>query len=414
MRSAFVVILAILLACPPGVFGAPEEGVVQGTVTVDGRPLSGMDLSLVNVGTGSVHTARSGTGGDFELSLVPGSYVIAGDSRAGLSVTRAPAVVRVEAGQVASADLEFVALSVPASQVPPDTPEEPGAAIMHDEIRCMLAGEFPIMDAGVEPAEAVVRARVYFRSALSDEWYFVEMNQENAIFRGWLPRPQIAASPITYYIQATTTDFGESRTGEVPARVVEFEDDCEDDPMAAYGTPPADLTVFSASTGAVAGLPTGFAVGGGLALGAGAIAALAAGAAAAGVAASQVVADDTPTPTPVPTATPIPATPTPTPEPTPTPARLFTLTRLITPGGSPGRIDCDPPGEPPGEYLSGTRVNCTANGGTTSVTPYTNFRFDHWELDCASWDQTATCELVITSDTRILAFFVESRIPLLP
>ena len=402
MRSAFVVTLAILLACPPSVFGAPAEGAVQGTVTVDGRPLSGMDLSLVNVGTGSVHTTRSGTGGNFELSLAPGAYVIAGDARAGLSVTRAPAVVRVEAGLVASADLEFVALSVPASQVPPETPEEQGATIQHDEIRCMLAGEFPIMDAGVEPAEAVVRARVYFRSSLSDEWYFVEMNQEDLIFRGWLPRPQIPASPITYYIQVTTTDFGESRTGEVAARIVEFEDECEDDPMAAYGTPPADLTVFSASTGAAAGIPTGFAVGGGLALGAGALAALAAGAAAAGVAATQLP-EDTPTPTPTPT--PIPATPTPTPEPTPTPGELFTLNRDIVPRGAPAGIECVPPGDPPDMYPF---------GGSGSVTPPTSFRFDHWEADCQSFGTDNPCSLVINRNSTVRAVFLEVPTPLLP
>jgi hypothetical protein len=394
MRSGFAVVLATALVCPSGLIGAPATGGVQGTVTVDGRPLSGVDLSLVNIGTGRVHKTRSGSSGGFEVDLAPGAYVISGGGGSGLAVGRAPAVVRVEPGAVASANLEFVALSVPATQEPD---LEQGATIQHDAVGCLLAGEFPILDAVIEPATSVVRARVYFRSALSEEWYFVEMAQVEGVFRGWLPRPQIEASPITYYIQTTTTDFGESRSQESTAQIVEFEDECEDDVIAAYGTPPADLTVFSATTGAAAGIPTGFAVGGGLALGVGAIGVIAAGAAAAGVGITQVVADDTTTTT---VTTLPPPTPPPTPEPTPPPGP-YNLTVIRRPDFL-GEVRVDPPDL---VYPAGTLVTLRAIGGLIVASPNKEIVLVRWERDCARAGSNLTCNLVMDDNKVAVAVF---------
>ena len=69
----------------------------------------------------------------------------------------------------------------------------------------------------------MARARVYFRSGLSDEYYYIEMTQDSGVFYGKLPRPQVAASPITYYLQSTTAEFEESQTREIDAIVVEDE-----------------------------------------------------------------------------------------------------------------------------------------------------------------------------------------------
>ena len=86
MRSGLALIVSCLLVCPPGLVAAPAEGVVQGTVTLDGRPLSGMELSLVDVLSGVIHTTRSDAAGAYELSLRPGSYVVTGRSAAGVTV----------------------------------------------------------------------------------------------------------------------------------------------------------------------------------------------------------------------------------------------------------------------------------------------------------------------------------------
>ncbi len=106
----------------------------------------------------------------------------------------------------------------------------------------------------------MARGRIYFRAAQGSSFYYVEMTQEPGRFFGKLPRPRVEASPITYYLQATTTEFEESQTPEIEAIVVEKKEDCGDRKVAAYG-PPGEVTVFSAATGAAIS-PAGFAAGG--------------------------------------------------------------------------------------------------------------------------------------------------------
>ena len=114
---------------------------------------------------------------------------------------------------------------------------------------CFVAGEFPLLDAAIEPIANVARGRTYFRAAQGSSFYYVEMTQEQGRFFGKLPRPRVEASPITYYLQATTTEFEESQTPEIEAIVVEKKEDCGDRKVAAFG-PPGEVTVFSAATGA--------------------------------------------------------------------------------------------------------------------------------------------------------------------
>ena len=167
---------------------------------------------------------------------------------------------------------------------------------------CFVAGEFPLLDAGIEPLPNIARARVYFRAAQGSSFYYIEMTQETGRFFGKLPRPRVEASPITYYLQATTTEFEESQTPEIEAIVVEKKEDCGDRKVAAYG-PPGEVTVFSSATGAAIA-PAGFAAGG-AAIAAGTIALIAGGAAAAGIGVGVIT---NPNPTPSPTPIPTPAT----------------------------------------------------------------------------------------------------------
>ena len=162
----------------------------------------------------------------------------------------------------------------------------------------MIAGQFPLVNAGIEPAASVARARVYFKSSQSPNWYYVEMMPgETGGFSGKLPRPRIEASPVTYYIQATTTEFGDAQIGEIESIVVNDAGECEDKAIAPIG-PPGEVTVFSAATGAAIA-PAGFAAGG-LALTLGTIALVIGGAAAAGITAAVTVFNPEPTPTPPP------------------------------------------------------------------------------------------------------------------
>lgn len=349
VARAAAVILAGLLTAPA--VADPSMGTIQGVVTLSGRPLAGVDLAFVDVKSGAVHRATSGPDGGFEARVAPGQYVVTTENRAGLVVAKAPSLVPVTAGRVASASIDLLALpsavlqegppvsppgappqAEPAAPAPsltapdqepsPPPPPQGGAAINFEAVTCFVAGEFPLLDAGIDPLPSIARARVYFRAAQGTSFYYVEMTQETGRFFGKLPRPKVEASPITYYLQATTTEFEESQTPEIEALVVEKKEDCGDRKIAAFG-PPGEVTVFSAATGASIA-PVGFAAGG-AALAAGTIAVVVGGAAAAGIGTVIVV---NPEPTPVPTPTP---TPTPTPIPTPTPTPVPTPTPITTP-----------------------------------------------------------------------------------
>jgi hypothetical protein len=360
MRQVVAFGLAGLMFVPPvGAAPAPTHGTVQGTVTLAGRPLTGVDVALIDLQTGAVVRATSGKAGQFAAKVAPGQYAVATENRAGLVVGKAPAYVPVIAGRVASARIDLLALpaavlqeappaappaapatdlaapgSTPAStggvdlQAPP-TAEPPattmpttGAAINFDAVTCFVAGEFPLLDAALEPLDKVARGRVYFRAAQGSSFYYVEMTQDQGRFFGKLPRPKVEASPITYYLQATTTDFEESQTPEIEAIIVEKKEDCGDRKVAAYG-PSGEVTVFSAATGAAIS-PAGFAAGG-AAIAAGTVALVAGGAAAAGIGVGVITNPPEPTPsptvipTPVPTATPTAPPPSPSPSPVASP-----------------------------------------------------------------------------------------------
>jgi hypothetical protein len=357
MRKAAVVLVVTLLALPPGtITSAPALGVIEGVVTVGGRAIAGVEVALVNVDNGSVQHVLTGPDGSFEKQLVPGRYAFASEGHAGFVVDRAPRVVTVEPARVASARVDLLALpgafqaespasagsaqevpaatqqgsqAAPAGQAPPPI----GARIDHDPIGCFVAGEFPLLEGRVEPAENVARARAYFRGARGEDFFYVEGVAGEAGFTWKLPRPTVAASPITYYLWAATTELDESRTPEIQAIVVEQPSDCPSDKKLAAIGPPGEVTIFSAATGTLV-VPAGFAAGS-LALTAGTALALVGSAAATGVTAAVTVFNPTPTPTPTPIATPTPTPiPTPTvetPTPTPTPRTPTPTPTPVTP-----------------------------------------------------------------------------------
>jgi hypothetical protein len=328
LRKAAAIVLSALLATPSVSLGAPEAstGVIEGVVRLGHRPLSGVKLAFLDVSSGAVSRATSEGAGSFRAVVPAGEYVVATEGGAGLVVSQGPTLVTVPQGRVASASITL--LAVPGARLqdpaaPGGTQEAPAApatatTVQHDAIRCFVEGEFPMVPSRIEPADKVARGRVYFRAAQSDAFYYVEMTPSEEGFVGKLPKPKLEASPITYYVEGMSTEFGEARTPEIEALVVEDEDDCEGK-VAAIG-PPGDVTVFSAATGAAVA-PIGFAAGGLLAAG-GVLLLLAGGAAAVGIAAATNVFNPEPTPTPTvaPTPTPTPEAPRPTPTPTPSPS----------------------------------------------------------------------------------------------
>jgi len=346
--------LALLLVCPTGLGAAPATGTIQGTVKLQGRPLSGVTVAFIELQSGSVVRAVSSASGDFSTVAPTGEYAVTTESQAGLAVGHAPVKVAVADGHVASADVELVSVSSamtqdPAAaaaggvaagaaaqaatdaQTPPAAPQGPvyaqttgtGAQIQFTPVTCFLAGEFPLLDASIEPAASVARSRVYFKGAAGDAFYYIEMTQDQGRYFGKLPRPRVEASPITYYLQSTTTEFEESQTQEIEAIVVQDKSECGDRVVAAVG-PAGPVTVFSAATGASILAPAGFAAVTASGLAVGIITVIAAAAAAAGVVGGVVAAPPaggggaTPppivvVPSPIPTPPPLIIVPTPIP-----------------------------------------------------------------------------------------------------
>jgi hypothetical protein len=312
MCRAAAGLLAFLLALPTGdVLSAPSGGTIRGVVRLEGRPLSGVTVAFIELQSGSVVRATSRDDGGFTATAPPGEYAVTTESQAGLTVGLAPVRVAVADGRVASADVELVAVASalpqePPAQGQPATPESPaegqaspakpqapgggvfaetsgaGAQILFEPVTCFVAGEFPLLDAGIEPLASVARARVYFKGVAGAAFYYVEMNQETGRYFGKLPRPRVEASPITYYVQSTTTEFDESQTGEIEAIVVKDKGECGNRKVAAFG-PAGAVTVFSASTGASILAPAGFAAAAATGLAVGVVTVIAGGAAVAGI-----------------------------------------------------------------------------------------------------------------------------------
>jgi hypothetical protein len=343
MRGTVAALLALLLSAPPAQLAmAASLGTIRGVVTLSGRPLSGVGVAFIELESGSVVRTTSGTDGSFEASASPGQYAVTTESRAGLTIGKAPVRVAVVAGRLANAEIELLAVpsavpqSAPAQEPPAQASTDStapqtgpilaqttgsGAAITFEPVTCFVAGEFPLLDAGLEPVPTVARARVYFKAAQGDTFYYVEMSQEAGRFFGKLPRPKVEASPLTYYLQATTTEFEESQTTEIDAVVVEKKEDCGDRKIAAFG-PPGEVTVFSAASGASIA-PVGFAAGG-AAIALGTVALIVGGAAAAGVVGGVISNTDSGTPPTSITLAPITiAPPVPISVPTPLPVTTF-------------------------------------------------------------------------------------------
>jgi hypothetical protein len=119
----------------------------------------------------------------------------------------------------------------------------------------MVAGTNPQIDAGISPVDQVQAGRVYFKSALGDAFFYVEMAPLAGRYVGVLPKPRPDAGPITYYVEGVGRDYAQSQTPEERAVVVEKPEDCGDRPLAALG--PADpVRVFSVTGGTA--LPPGF------------------------------------------------------------------------------------------------------------------------------------------------------------
>lgn len=123
--------------------------------------------------------------------------------------------------------------------------------ITHDAVDCVVAGVYPVIQARLDPAAEVTRARVYFLAQGTPHWYYVDMKSEGgAAFEGILPRPLESTEGLDYYIETLAPGFVEGRSQEYSARVIKDSESCPLDGRAA-------LTMSSAPSALVVGVPEG-------------------------------------------------------------------------------------------------------------------------------------------------------------
>lgn len=118
----------------------------------------------------------------------------------------------------------------------------PGVAIDHKEIKCVLAEEYPKLDACFAPVESVGRAQIHFRAADTSPWYAVDMKPEGPCFSAWLPKPKKETKGIEYFVFAIDRQFAQTaRPDSAPGaaftpRVVRKKSECDAlKALAAFG-----------------------------------------------------------------------------------------------------------------------------------------------------------------------------------
>jgi hypothetical protein len=115
-----------------------------------------------------------------------------------------------------------------------------------------------MIEARIEPAADVARARVFFRGA-GDAWYFVEMRPMAGTFAAALPKPLASLKQLSYYIEALTRESASNRTPDHVSAVVPKGDNCSGKRVAAIAA--ASSVALGVPSGAAA-VPLGFSASG--------------------------------------------------------------------------------------------------------------------------------------------------------
>jgi hypothetical protein len=148
----------------------------------------------------------------------------------------------------------IAALSVPlgsagsAAAAEPVAPSTGSLHVSHEPVGCMIADQSPQIEATIAPSSSVANVRVYFRSALSPDLYYIAAERQGDRWLASLPRPQLNAGPVSFYVEAASRDGVLGRSAEDIARVVPDAVACP----AGLRTAPIDpnttqLTIFSES-----------------------------------------------------------------------------------------------------------------------------------------------------------------------
>lgn len=107
------------------------------------------------------------------------------------------------------------------TQTAPSAPAaESPIEIAHDPLACMTPVLAPEVDAGVAPPPDYDRSYVYFRSAGTDDYYYVRMDGPPTTLAGILPRPKPETKAVDYYIRAYDLQQASKKRGDWTPPVV--------------------------------------------------------------------------------------------------------------------------------------------------------------------------------------------------
>jgi polysaccharide biosynthesis/export protein len=127
--------------------------------------------------------------------------------------------------------------------------------IEHKPVNCMIKGQFPVIEAVVQPADANVR--LYFKAAPGGGEYFsVGMTADRDRLVARLPKPKAKPGKVTYYIEALAEDGTGTKTPAITAEVVEDVNRCPEKGLVAARGRSGDVQL--SSTDASKNKPEGF------------------------------------------------------------------------------------------------------------------------------------------------------------
>ena len=135
------------------------------------------------------------------------------------------------------------------------SPAAYAAEIDHKAVGCAVAEQFPRLEARLIPADAVGRARVFFRTEGSPAWYAVAMKREGELFAAALPKPKKSLKQFRYYLEVADTGLATSRTEEYATAVVSGPGGCSKGMMAGVMSVASILLEVPAGAAAI---PVGF------------------------------------------------------------------------------------------------------------------------------------------------------------
>jgi hypothetical protein len=130
--------------------------------------------------------------------------------------------------------------------------------IEHDDVDCLPREEFTQFLASIQPASTIRAAKLYFRSSLYPEFYFVVMSLDAAgSFETVMPLPAAETIKVVYYIEAVDLSFQTSRSEELEV-LVGNGSGCSRGPGAVLFSGGSPAIVVGATQAGIPAIPAGF------------------------------------------------------------------------------------------------------------------------------------------------------------